>query len=575
VTRTTTNTVDTAGRLTGTAMTGGTGTATPATTFTYNTTNGWIATRAANSQTISYGYDALGRRLTYTDGTGNTSTTAYDPLDRPVKTTDSAPSTVTYAYGTTDTLTTLTDSVAGTFTGTYNADGTLTSETLPGGHTLTVATDPTGQETGREYTTSDGTSIASDTAGYTVTGLQADHIQTDGSTTQTDYTYDTMGRLNKAADTTATGCITRAYAFDANSNRTALTATSDDCDSTTTDDATTTTTSSTYDSADRLVNSGYVYDAFGRTTTSGATTLGYYTNDMVATETLGTSRNTWTTDGAGRLAVQTAQTQATDGTWSTSSTTTSHYGGGSDSPTWAKTGDTVRRNVHDLTGGLSATTTASGGTVLQLANIHGDLMAQQPLDTSVASTVQHYDEYGNALDATAATTYSWLGTHQRSSATLSGYTLMGVRAYDPATGRFLQVDPVYGGNSNPYLCPGDPVNFKDISGLKKNLNKTSCGIAICTRYINHKNTQKLIDFFEMLVGVMTGVAAIAAAVVHYYPLPQCKAIGGAVAIIAAAVGGTAQAMASYIGWLDKRNDGKGIKLKYTKYGRVPFYLWSQ
>ncbi|WP_232838728.1 DNRLRE domain-containing protein [Streptomyces geranii] len=575
MTRTTTNTADTAGRLTGITVTGGTGTATPATTFTYNTTNGWIATRAANSQTIAYGYDALGRRLTYTDGAGNTSTTSYDSLDRPVRTTDSAPSTVTYAYGTTGTLTTLTDSVAGAFTGTYNADGTLTSETLPGGHTLTIATDPTGQETGREYTTSDGTTIASDTAGYTATGRQAGHTQTDGATTESDYTYDSAGRLTQATDTTASGCTTRAYTFDANSNRTALTATSDDCDATTTDDAATATKSYTYDSADRLVNSGYVYDAFGRTTTSGATTLGYYTNDLLRTETVGTSRKVWEFDGAGRLAAQTAQTQATDGTWSTSGTTTSHYGDGSDSPTWTKSGDTVSRNVHDLTGGLSATTTASGGTILQLANIHGDLMVQQPLDTSVNSTVQHYDEYGNVLDATAATTYGWLGTHQRSSATLSSYTLMGARAYDPATGRFLQVDPVYGGNNNPYLYPGDPVNFNDISGRKKNLNKTTCGIATCTRYINHKNTQKLVDFFEMLVGVMTGVVAIAAAVVHYCPLPQCKVIGGAVAIIGAAVGGAAQAMASYIGWLDKKNGGKGIKLKYTKYGKIPFYLGSQ
>ncbi|WP_328939202.1 hypothetical protein OG288_36890 [Streptomyces tauricus] len=121
--------------------------------------------------------------------------------------------------------------------------------------------------------------------------------------------------------------------------------------------------SSTYDSADRLVNSGYAYDAFGRTTTSGDTTLAYYTNDMVASETVGTSRNTWNLDAAGRLAVQTAQTQATDGTWTTSSTT-NHDGETSDSPTWTKTGDAVSRSVKDLTGRLTATTSASSSTVL-------------------------------------------------------------------------------------------------------------------------------------------------------------------------------------------------------------------
>lgn len=574
VTRTTTNTVGSAGRTISTAVTGGIGTDTTATAYTYDTSNGQIASVASNGQTIAFGYDSLGRRTSYDDGAGNTTTTSYDVLNRVVKNTDSAPSTVTYGYDTAGNLTTLTDSAAGTFTGSYNADGTLTAETLPGDYTLTVTTDPAGQETDREYTTSAGGTVVSDTAGYTVTGLQAGHTQTDGSTAQTDYTYDSKARLTQAADTTATGCTTRVYTFNANSNRTARTTSSDDCDSST-NDTTTATTSYTYDSADRLVNSGYAYDAFGRTTTSGNTTLSYYTNDLIASETLGTSRNTWALDAAGRLAVQKSQTQAGDGTWTTSSTTVNHYGTGGDSPAWTKTGATVNRSVKDLTGGLAAATTATGNTVLQLANIHGDVIVQQPLDTSVASIVQHYDEYGNALDTTAATTYGWLGTHQRSSATLSGYTLMGVRVYYPATGRFLQIDPVYGGNSNPYLYPGDPVNFNDISGLKKNLNKTTCGIATCTRYINHNNTQKLIDFFEMLVGVMTGVAAIAAAVVHYCPLPQCKAIGGAVAIIAATVGGTAQAMASYIGWLDKRNGGKGIKLKYTKYGKIPYYLWSQ
>ncbi|MEU9150115.1 DNRLRE domain-containing protein [Streptomyces sp. NPDC048417] len=478
VTRTTTNTVDAAGRPTRSALTGGTGTDTPATTFTYDDDNGRISTQSSNGQTIAYGYDDLGRQISYDDGAGNTTTTAYDILDRPVKSTDSAPSTVTYAYGTAGNVKTLTDSVAGTFTGTYDADGTLASETLPGDYTLTVTTDPAGQETGREYTASDGTTVASDTAGYAVTGLETGHAQTDGTTTQTDYTYDTAGRLSQAADTAATGCTTRAYTFDASSNRTALTTASDDCDSST-DDATTATTSYTYDSADRLVNSGYAYDAFGRTTTSGDTTLSYYTNDLVASETVGSTRNTWGLDAAGRLAVQKTQVQATDGTWSTSSTTVDHYGCGCDSPAWAQTGSTVTRNVADLSGTLAATSTASGDTVLQLADIHGDITVQQPLDTSVASTVQHYDEYGNALDGTAVTEYGSLGAYVRATEALGGLTLMGGRLYDPATGRFLQVDPVLDGSPNHYGYPSDPVGGYDLDG--QSWWSTTVHIAKCAK----------------------------------------------------------------------------------------------
>jgi hypothetical protein len=57
---------------------------------------------------------------------------------------------------------------------------------------------------------------------------------------------------------------------------------------------------------------------------------------------------------------------------------------------------------------------------------------------------------------------------------------MGVRLYSPALGRFLQVDPEVGGNSNPYdYCSGDAVNCTDLDGrwgwgsIKKALKKVA------------------------------------------------------------------------------------------------------
>ncbi|MER6206334.1 hypothetical protein [Streptomyces sp. NPDC001642] len=66
------------------------------------------------------------------------------------------------------------------------------------------------------------------------------------------------------------------------------------------------------------------YDAFGRTTTSGNSTLTYYANDLVNSETVGTSRHTWALDAAARLAVSADQIQATDGSWSTTGSITNH-----------------------------------------------------------------------------------------------------------------------------------------------------------------------------------------------------------------------------------------------------------
>ena len=41
---------------------------------------------------------------------------------------------------------------------------------------------------------------------------------------------------------------------------------------------------------------------------------------------------------------------------------------------------------------------------------------------------------------------------------------MGDRGYSPAIGRFLEVDPVDGGNANAYLYPVDPINMFDLDG---------------------------------------------------------------------------------------------------------------
>ncbi|MFI6245398.1 DNRLRE domain-containing protein [Streptomyces sp. NPDC051016] len=476
VTRTATTTVDAAGRTTKTAVTGGTGKATPATTYTYDGTSGQLATQTSNGQTITYGYDDLGRPTSYDDGTGSVTTSAYNTLDRLVTVSDSVPSTSTYTYdGTTGRALSVTDSVAGKSTATaYDADGALTGESLPGGYTMATTYDTVGNQTSVTYTDSTGAVVLSDAATYTIQDKQSGHTQTDGSTTQADYAYDSKGRLTQAADTTTNGCTARAYTFDANSNRTALTTSSDDCDSSTSD-TTTNTTSYTYDTVDRLVKSGYSYDAFGRTTTSGSTALTYYTNDLAASETLGTSRKTLGLDAAGRLASATTATTSDSGTtWSTTSTTVNHYSCGCDTASWTATtgatgsAPTVKRNASDLSGGLAMTTSATGATVLQLANLHGDIAVQLALATTTA-TVQRYDEYGNPLDTTAAAAeYGSLGAYQRATDGLAGYTLMGVRVYDPTTGRFLQADPVYGGNANAYIYPADPVSQMDTTGTRLN-----------------------------------------------------------------------------------------------------------
>ncbi|MFD3622044.1 DNRLRE domain-containing protein [Streptomyces sp. NPDC058676] len=473
VTRTTTITTDSLGRISSSSVAGGVGTAMPDTTTTYDASSGQIATQTANGQTITTRYDKLGRQISYNDGAGNTTTTEYDLLDRPVKMADSAPSTNTITYDTAldprGLPTSLTDSVAGTFAATYGSEGELLTEKLPGGYTLTVGTDNVGQTTSQVYSRdSDGTIVLADTGDYSVHGRLVHHTGTAGDTTEQGYTYDKVGRLTGTDDTAADGsCTRRTYGFDDNSNRMSL-ATSTSEPGTACADTGATTAISAYDSADRLIASGITYDAFGRTTqqASGAA-INYYVNDLVRRQTVGANRQTWDLDAAGRLASWTTETQGADQTWTQTGHKTNHYGSERDSPDWITedSSGTIARTVRGLTGSLEAVTSASGDVVLQLTTLHGDLGVQLPLDTTKNPVVLRQDEFGNPVSGSATARYGWLGAPQRSSETATGSVLMGVRLYDPTSGRFLSTDPIPGGNANAYdYAFGDPVNGLDIDG---------------------------------------------------------------------------------------------------------------
>ncbi|MFE0704127.1 DNRLRE domain-containing protein [Streptomyces sp. NPDC058872] len=475
VTRTTTTTYDNAGRPTNTVMTGGPGQAVPETTTEYAPATGQaVKTTSPTGGTITREYDKLGRQTSYTDADGGVTTTEYDLLDRPVKTADSAPSTVTYTYDTAieprGLATKTTDSIAGAFEARYDADGSVTTEKLPGGYTLTITEDTTGATLSKVYTRdSDGQIVYSDTVAESVHGQVTRH---NGWSTQ-DYTYDATGRLTKVNDTVGNTCTTRTYTFDKRTNRTGLT-TAEGTPGAACPTTGGTTTTHTYDSADRLTDTGYVYDAFGRTTTLPGTQIGYYTNDLAHQQTANGQRQTWQLDANQRFRSWTVEDNST-GTWTQTGSKTNHYDTDSDNPRWI-TEDTAKgiitRNVDSASGDLAATTSNNGNTVLQLTNIHGDIALQLPLDTAEAPLVLDSDEYGNPRTGQPATRYNWLGGKQRSTETLTGLTLMGVRLYNPTTGRFLSLDPVYGGGDNAYAYPGDPINQYDLDGKWWSWKKT-------------------------------------------------------------------------------------------------------
>ncbi|MEU8763946.1 DNRLRE domain-containing protein, partial [Streptomyces sp. NPDC048659] len=470
VTRTTTTTFDAAGRPVTSKVTGGVGQAVPESTTVYDPASGReVKTVSPTGGTITKAYDTLGRLVSYTDADGGATTTSYDRLGRPVEVRDSVPSTVTYAYDTSveprGLATSTTDSVAGTFSARYDADGGVTSERLPGGYTLTQKEDPTGTASSRVYTRDrDGLELVSDTVSESIHGQVTQH----SGWSQQSYGYDATGRLTRVEDTVESVCTTRAYGFDKRTHRTSLTsaaaAKGADCTA-----AGGTTTRTGYDGASRITEPGYVYDAFGRTTSvPGHGTVGYYANDLAYQQTADGKRQTWQLDAAHRFRSFTVDRDAA-GTWLREKSKRNHYDSDGDNPRWIvedTASGALTRNVDSASGDLAATTGKSGDTVLQLTNIHGDVALQLPLDGSVAPVALDTDEYGvPRAGQEQQPRYGWLGGKQRSGETLTGLSLMGVRLYDPSTGRFLSTDPVYGGNANPYdYVNADPVNMFDLDG---------------------------------------------------------------------------------------------------------------
>jgi RHS repeat-associated protein len=151
-----------------------------------------------------------------------------------------------------------------------------------------------------------------------------------------------------------------------------------------------------------------------------------------------------------------------------------HYSDGSDSPAWTElkvSGVTQswERTVLGIDGGLAAIASNNGSsttTALQLANLHGDVVATASPDSAATALVSTFesDEFGNPKQS-GERKYGYVGSKRRRAVLPSGVIQMGVRSYVPAMGRFTSVDPVVGGSANDYdYANQDPINSFDLDG---------------------------------------------------------------------------------------------------------------
>ena len=477
--RTTTTAYDNAGRASTVTVTAaaGLGTAVPVARTVYDQTTGQaVRTQSLVSGTVTAelvrGYDTLGRQTSYTDADNVTSNTTYDLLGRPATTNDGkATRTYTYDGGTErrGLLTSVNDTQAGTFTATYDADGNIITETWPNNLAVTHHQDEAGQDYGIEYTATTGcTTNCTLYAEWTGADEDGSVRWNSNSFSSTGNVYDKAGRLTYAALTVAGQCTMHQYAYDDSTNRTNQ-LTYGPVPGACTDQNPTSERSSTYDSANRVIDSGYAYDTLGRSSTvpsadttnaGGILNLAYHSTDFVKSITQNGRTTDYTLDVTGERVRSWTDTSA--GAFAR----LNHYDGDVDSPAWTQeTASSYTRPFEAIDGLAAIYNSATGNTNYQIANMHGDVIATL-LDGALglASTAVR-DEYGNPVTGSAGTRYGWIGQKQRASDTPSGIVLMGVRLFNSATGRFLQVDPIYGGNANDYeYCSGDPINCFDLDG---------------------------------------------------------------------------------------------------------------
>jgi len=471
-TRTSTATYDGAGRLLTKSVTSSVGTALPTVKYEYNSETGELTkqstTTEGTTKTLTTVLNSLGQLTSSTDADGNNSTVGYDVDGRQVETSDGKGSQ-TYTYdSTTGFLTKLVDSAAGTFTGTYDVEGTLTTEGYPNGMNVKHALNAAGEETALEYikTThcTEKCTWYSDAVTPSIAGQWLSQASTLSSQA---YTYDNAGRLTKVQDTPAgSGCTTRIYAYDVETNRVSQTNRNPGGGGACATEGGT-VEAHTYDVASRLLDAGISYNTFGNITKLPAADAGgseltstYYVDSTLATQTQGGQTIGYNLDPAGRP-------RETVYTGTKNTTVISHYANGNDeTPAWTvDTGGKWTRLIPSI-GGFAATQYNGEAAVLQVQNLHGDVVATAPISETATglTTTNDTTEFGVPRTGSPPQ-YSWLGGDQKSTELASGVVAMGARSYVPQIGRFLQTDPVAGGSANAYAYAyGDPVGESDPSG---------------------------------------------------------------------------------------------------------------
>ncbi len=196
-----------------------------------------------------------------------------------------------------------------------------------------------------------------------------------------------------------------------------------------------------------------------------------YANRRLQTSKAGGTSVSFVRDALDRVVARTETTTAGSVTYRYG-----YPGAGDSSSMTLSTSNVVLDNVITLpTGAMYVSRGVNVGT-WQYPDIYGNYSTANNGTSSYAPYGPDMFEAGVTPDnLTGGLDYGWHGADRRFTDTRVGTAAnppklrplmeMGARTYDPSTGRFLQMDPVEGGNQNDYIYPVDPVNGSDLTGM--------------------------------------------------------------------------------------------------------------
>jgi RHS repeat-associated protein len=464
-----------------------------AVTHTYSVGgNPLVTSESDGSGTITSTVDLLGRVTGYTDAKGQTTTTSYDQAGR-VSSSASPAGTITNGYDnfnsgalTSVTISSRLNSTLNNFTlasATYDSAGRLSTVYYSDGTAAAIGYDAYGNENSLVFTkNSGGALVAGDKATYSAARrIYSEQEDLNGTlanpnpagSSSTDYTYDGAGRLitaylpggtlasySYAQNPSGDNCTSPSAG--ANTNRTRVTITPGAGSATTTDYC--------YNNADQVTSTiangtsttTFAYDGHGNQTGDGGTTLTWDASDRVTSIATGGSTTSLTYDALDRVIARQAG-GTTTGYW---------YSGYTDTPagTLNRAGSPTNAFIG-LPGGVTVTIQATGNT-WSYPDLHGNYtVATDDVGTPQGSPAT-YDPWGQPTSGSqalgnvgAGSDLGGYGADGKITDNASGIITVGARAYNPAEGRFLSVDPQQGGCANPYTYAfGDPLNHPDLTG---------------------------------------------------------------------------------------------------------------